>query len=93
MLRSPGEVRIEVRDEGRGVPADKIAEMRSQSGGSGIGTSGMRERIEQFGNELKIDSANGHGTLVSATIPLGDVANQPNNANRPPSSGPSYCML
>jgi signal transduction histidine kinase len=48
-----------------------------------IGTSGMRERIEQFGGEPKIDSENGHGTLVSTTIPLGHVANQPNNANRP----------
>ena len=63
------EVRMEVSDEGIGIPADKIADMRSASGDIGVGTTGMRERIGQFGGELEIASENGHGTVVTATIP------------------------
>jgi signal transduction histidine kinase len=69
ILRCPKEVRMEVSDEGIGIPADKIADMRSASGDIGVGTTGMRERIGQFGGELEIASENGHGTVVTATIP------------------------
>jgi signal transduction histidine kinase len=72
--RSPKEVRIQVGDEGRGIPANKIANMRSQGGSIGVGTSGMRERIKQFGGELEIDSEYGLGTVVTAAIPLQETS-------------------
>ena len=70
MFRSSKEVRVEVRDQGRGISADKIVEMRSPGGSIGVGTSGMRERMGQFGGRLEIDSVSGHGTIVTAAIPL-----------------------
>src|SRR5579872_1365328 len=70
IVRFPTEVRLEVSDEGRGIPSGKISEMRSNSGNIGVGTVGMRERIELVGGKLEIASEDGHGTTVSATIPL-----------------------
>jgi signal transduction histidine kinase len=67
-------MRLEVRDEGRGIPAERIANMRLQSGSIGVGTSGMRERIRQFGGELEIDSQGSLGTVVTASIPLQETS-------------------
>jgi signal transduction histidine kinase len=74
IVRSPKEMRLEVRDEGRGIPAERIANMRLQSGSIGVGTSGMRERIRQFGGELEIDSQGSLGTVVTASIPLQETS-------------------
>ena len=70
IVRSPTEVRLEVSDEGRGITSGKISEMRSNGGNIGVGTVGMRERIELVGGKLEIASEEGHGTIVIATIPL-----------------------
>ena len=84
--RLPKEVRIAVSDEGRGISPDKIADMRLRSGSIGVGTSGMRERIRQFGGEFEIDSENGHGTLVTAAVPLQEALLQGVGDNRIPLS-------
>ncbi|MGB7587538.1 MAG: GAF domain-containing protein [Solirubrobacterales bacterium] len=55
-------VDVTVRDDGRGF---ELAEVNG-----GFGLVGMRERVMLAGGELKIDAAPGHGTTVSATIPL-----------------------
>lgn len=62
-----GRVFVEVRDEGKGIPPERLAEIRSR--GSGFGLRGMRERLRHFGGELKIESA-GRGTTVSASIEI-----------------------
>ena len=36
-----------------------------------LGLVGMRERVESLGGEFQVDSAPGHGTRVSASLPLG----------------------
>lgn len=60
--RADGVVEITVRDDGRGFdPA---------TANGGFGLTGMRERVELAGGELRIDAAPGRGTAVSATIPL-----------------------
>jgi PAS domain S-box-containing protein len=59
-------VSIEVSDDGRGMPSDKLAEV--QRGGSGVGIGGMRERVRQFQGEMKIES-DSSGTKISVTIP------------------------
>lgn len=58
-----GEVRIAVRDDGRGFDPSAPTD--------GFGLSGMRERVELFGGSLEIDSSVGGGTEVRARIPLG----------------------
>jgi PAS domain S-box-containing protein len=60
-------VRIEVRDEGKGISRDRLAEIQAQ--GSGVGIGGIRERLRRFHGEMKIESC-GSGTMVSATMPI-----------------------
>src|SRR5215470_9586699 len=65
--KQPELVVVRVRDYGQGLPA----ELASLNGGQrvGVGISGMRERIRQFGGELTVTRSE-PGTLVEATIPL-----------------------
>ena len=62
-----GAVVVEVHDEGKGMPPEKLAEI--QSGSSGVGTRGMRERLRQFDGQITFESGSS-GTRVSVTIPL-----------------------
>jgi signal transduction histidine kinase len=55
-------VSVSVRDDGQGF--DAIADS------SGFGLGGMRERAELLGGTLSIESAAGHGTTVSALLPV-----------------------
>ena len=59
---------VEVQDEGKGMPADKLA-AAGASGAAGVGLRSMRERVKGFGGELEITS-DGRGTLVRAVIPF-----------------------
>ncbi|MGC1650902.1 MAG: PAS domain S-box protein [Candidatus Sulfotelmatobacter sp.] len=61
---------VEVSDQGKGIPTDRLAEIRS--GGSGVGIRGMQERLRQFGGEMNIES-NGSGTSVIVTVPVSNV--------------------
>lgn len=71
LAREEGCVRIEVRDEGKGISPEHLAEI--QTHGSGVGIGGMRERLHRFGGKMAIDSC-GSGTTISATIPIPDEA-------------------
>ena len=65
--RSEDQVRAEVADDGKGIPSDKLSQVRS--GGSGVGIRGMRERILQFQGSMDVQSDTS-GTRVSVVIPL-----------------------
>ncbi len=72
--RSASAVQLEVRDEGKGIPPEKLSEM-SSNGVPGVGIRGMRERIHQLGGSLEISSVgNGRGTIVVAKLPVANVA-------------------
>ena len=58
---------VEVTDQGKGIPLERLAEIRS--GGSGVGIRGMQERLRQFGGEMSIEST-GSGTSVTAVLPI-----------------------
>jgi PAS domain S-box-containing protein len=60
-------VSVRVRDYGKGLPQEITG--RNASSGLGVGVSGMRERVRQFGGELTMSRAE-PGTLVEARIPL-----------------------
>lgn len=66
VLDSAESIRVEVEDQGRGICAEKLDQLRSAS--SGVGLRGMRERARQFGGNLDISSSL-HGTLVVTTFP------------------------
>ncbi len=66
IVRNDGALVLEVGDEGRGMPAEKLSEI--QSTGSGVGIRGMRERVLQFSGRMNIES-DGSGTRIEVTIP------------------------
>ena len=69
-------LRVEVRDEGKGISTDKRWEMEIP-GRAGVGIRGMRERIRQLGGSLEIRSpANGKGTVIIARFPVDHVADK-----------------
>ena len=66
--RSLGEVKVEVRDKGKGIPAE--TQIRISAGEtSGVGLRGMSERVRQLGGKIEMQS-DGNGTLIAATLPL-----------------------
>jgi PAS domain S-box-containing protein len=71
MDRIDGGVFLEIEDAGGGISPERLLEIQSQ--GAGVGIRGMRERILQFGGEMKVQS-NGRGTKVSITLPCSQTA-------------------
>jgi len=67
LVRQSDHVAVEVRDQGAGMSPERLAQI--QSGASGVGIRGMRERLRQFKGELKIES-DSSGTAISVTIPV-----------------------
>ncbi len=72
IVREAHHVKLEIRDQGRGMPAS--ADRTSASPfRAGVGIQGMRERIRQLGGQFDIQSGAG-GTVVLATLPAGNIA-------------------
>ena len=72
LWRTPGEIKMEVSDAGRGI--DPEIESKIASGESaGVGLRGMQERVNQIGGTLGIHS-NGKGLSVVVTLPLTEEA-------------------
>ncbi len=69
VLSSPDEIKLEVRDYGKGMPATSNG---SQHFRHGVGIQGMRERVRQLNGQFEIQS-HGEGTLVTARLPIVDV--------------------
>jgi two-component system NarL family sensor kinase len=80
LLRSPGEIKLEVSDDGKGL--DQETQSKIASGETvGVGLRGMRERVRQLGGSLEIRS-NGHGTIVIATMPFEGSARSSDNGHQ-----------
>ena len=61
------QIALDIRDQGKGMSPARLAAI--QSGRSGVGIGGMRERLRQFEGTMNIES-DGSGTRIFATIPL-----------------------
>ncbi|MGW4567928.1 sensor histidine kinase [Streptomyces sp. NPDC004561] len=61
------EVTLDIRDDGTGFdPA--VVPARTRTGGFGL--AGMRARAERIAGSLTVESESGHGTALSARVPL-----------------------
>jgi len=61
------EIIVVVSDNGNGIP-DGVLDFSSRTKSVGVGIAGMRERMEQLGGKLEIET-NCNGTKVKGTIP------------------------
>jgi PAS domain S-box-containing protein len=52
-----GIVRLEVADNGKGIPGEILTTLNSSGGQLGVGIRGMRERVRQLGGWLQIESS------------------------------------
>ena len=71
LSRESNQITLEIRDQGKGMSRERLTEI--QSGRSGVGITGMRERLRQFAGTLAIESGDS-GTCVLATIPVSKAA-------------------
>ena len=66
-----------VADTGKGIPPDALPHVfdrfwkSADSGGSGLGLAIARGLIEAHGGQIRADSMEGRGTVVSFTLPVG----------------------
>ncbi len=67
LSRTAESVSLQIQDEGKGISAEKLARMESQR--SGVGITGMRERVRHFRGVMDIQS-NARGTKISVTCPV-----------------------
>ncbi|MFG2112864.1 sensor histidine kinase [Streptomyces sp. NPDC048718] len=61
------EITLDVRDDGRGFDP---ATVPARSGAGGFGLGGMRARAERLAGALTVEAEPGHGTAISARVPL-----------------------
>ncbi|MGB9447080.1 MAG: ATP-binding protein, partial [Candidatus Acidiferrum sp.] len=66
LTRSLEGVRVEVKDEGKGIAPERLRDGKVIHG---IGMMGIQERMRQLGGGLEVMSSN-KGTTVVATLPL-----------------------
>lgn len=67
LSRTEGKVLLEIQDQGKGISADKLVAIKAQR--TGVGMTGMRERVRHFKGGMDIRS-NGDGATIVVTIPL-----------------------
>jgi signal transduction histidine kinase len=62
------DVRLEISDNGRGIPQERLSDLLYGATEVGVGLAGMRERVRQLNGTFEIRS-NGTGTVVAVTTP------------------------
>jgi PAS domain S-box-containing protein len=68
LYRSDGGLKLEIHDEGRGMPANSLAGESAETT-PGVGLQGIRERVLQLRGMIEIQSGEGKGTSVIVTLP------------------------
>jgi len=63
-----GTVRVEIKDQGKGIDPESMKNAQDTVGMLGVGLRGMNERVCQLGGKLILCS-NDKGTTVTATLP------------------------
>ena len=69
-LTATGKLSDIVADDGKGIPQEVLSKFQ-RGAAPGIGLAGMRERLAEFGGEIKVASSRS-GSVIEATIPIKD---------------------
>jgi len=80
-VQDDGVLVLEVRDEGRGIAAERLPEIQSR--GSGVGIRGMRERVLQLSGTISVES-DASGTQIRVVIPAPKAASREKAGNDEP---------
>lgn len=75
ITQADGHLRVEISDRGKGLSLE-VREQMGSGGTLGVGIRGMRERVQQLGGSLEINS-NGIGTGTRVVVQLPVVAQLP----------------
>ncbi len=70
LARSEDAVQFEISDQGKGISAERLREMKAAR--AGVGVRGMEERVRQFDGTLQITSRP-EGTRVEVKLPLSNA--------------------
>jgi signal transduction histidine kinase len=71
VVRDARQMRVEIQDQGRGMPV--WSNPHEQNLAFGVGIGGIRERTKQLRGTFQIDSAVGCGTTLRVILPLGEA--------------------
>lgn len=77
---------LSVRDYGKGISTAQIERFMTSGTDMGVGLGGMRERVQDLGGKLELQSP-GVGTTVKVTLPLVTAASKAPDRIKPLSSG------
>src|SRR5712671_1966388 len=77
--RDAENVFLEIEDEGTGIPDEKLTAIRTQR--TGVGFTGMRERVRNLKGILNIHSSS-NGTKISATFPVSTAISAPDTTGQ-----------
>lgn len=69
LAASASEVKLSMRDYGKGIPREVVDTENGFGNKVGVGLRGMRERVRQLGGKLSISLAQ-PGTILEASVPL-----------------------
>jgi signal transduction histidine kinase len=83
----PGAATVTIRDNGCGIPEDKLAKIfnpfyTTKQTGTGLGMGIAKKVVESHRGKIDVSSRVGEGTELSISIPLADAAREWLNADR-----------
>jgi signal transduction histidine kinase len=67
LSRDADGIAVEIRDYGKGLSPEKLSQIRTHR--TGIGLTGMRERVRHYHGQMDFQS-NGNGTTISVHFPV-----------------------
>jgi PAS domain S-box-containing protein len=70
------DVRLEIQDNGRGIPRKTLKRLMESAGETGVGIAGMRERLRDLSGSVEIES-DSNGTLLRVSIPMSEAGEEP----------------
>jgi signal transduction histidine kinase len=74
LARDAGQFHLEVGDNGKGIPQERLRQISSSVNTTGVGIAGMRERVRELGGSIDIQSDE-TGTTIYALLPVEESSN------------------